>query len=549
MSTDATQIQNTLTNERYVPNDYADVQWQYIFDQNNGSYSNSIQFITTVLKTQLIDYCNAFLWIPLRIRSSGTQYTQDTPIAYRESILQLINQITFSTDTGSTLIAENLAPYYINAIRMRLEKSFDYFEINGDQLQMSRCIDKWLNVENVVKASDTAGLNCFSKAGTTYALDYNVDVAHAVDAAGYWNNPYKYLRASVTTTPQENPTVNAFNRGLVFADNPYCNEGFRQRIGLFKNAYNFGTNNGNNVYDSVAMIPIALLHDIFRSLNFACFNIGFNFQFYLTSPHGIAPSLPVMMTSDYCGGNVVATPIIEYGATATLASQGSGSCRLYYRSVKFNLRDNALLSSHLASNNFNKSINFITTDYVNDRNSQGFTFDIGAFSTPFMQTIATSSVYPLRVWILAYPTDSLNGGKGAHRWPLTNCPFYIDDLNISINGVLYKKLNMKWHQDHWNELSAQFPSDVSTVITHGDHRRFCRWTVIDIQRLGLERLTSPTEPVTLDVSGNLKRDADCLQQSCKIVYLIERMNEITFRFSQTDTSAVVGNISLNNTAA
>lgn len=547
MSTDATQIQNTLTNERYVPNDYADVQWQYIFDQNNGSYSNSIQFITTILKTQLIDYCNAFLWIPLRIASSGVAYTADTPIAYRESILQLINQITFSTDTGNTLIAENLAPYYINAIRMRLEKSFDYFEINGDQLQMSRCIDKWLNVENPVKASDAAGLNCFPRAGSTYALDYNANVTHAVDAAGYWNNPYKYLRTSTATADalNVNPPVNASNRGFVYADNPYCNEGFRQRIGLFKNMYTFSGGN----YDSVAMIPIALLHDIFRSLNFACFNIGFNFQFYLTSPNGIAPSLPVMMTSDYCGNNPIDTPIITYGAVATAAAQGSGSCRLYYRSVKFNLRDNALLSSHLASNNFNKSINFITTDLVNDRNSQGYTFQGGEFTTPFMQEIATGSVYPLRVWILAYPTDALNGGRGAHRWPLTNCPFYIDDLNIQINGVLYKKLNMKWHQDHWNELSAQFPSDVSTVLTHGDHRRFCRWTVIDIQRLGLERLTSPTEPVSLAVTGNLKRDPDCAQLACKIVYLIERMNEITFRFSQTDTSAVIGNISLNNTAA
>lgn len=536
MSSDAVQILNTLDNQRVTQKDYADVAWQYLNDQNNGNYSNMIQFNTSTLKPYFVDYHNAYIYMPMTVQANMSEanalaYNGAEAIAFRDSILELFQSLIVTTDTGMTIVNENLSMLYINMIRLRIENSMEWFNVMGGQLHMANCIDKWLDTSDAVAAPNTfTGI-------TNYVNETWLTNVADSGTAGIWNDPNKYKK-----TLQNGET-------LITNLNPYCNEGFRQRIGIFKNAFSY--NASTHSYDGVVMIPLALLHDFFKQLNIAVINIGFNFQFYLTQPELQVQNFQVFMTADGVSNIPVTQPLISYGR-ANVNSFGAG-LRLYYRNVKFNAADSERIKGKLQEN-FTKSINFISTDFIPDRSSLGTMFSnaVGMINTKqthaFQQEIATSVVYPLRVWILCYPDVAITGAKGANRWPLTYTPFYIDDLNVNINNNPYKKLPMKWYHDNWEEIKAQFPTEYSTIMSYNDHRRFAQWQCFDLQRLGLERITSPTEPVSLSVTGNITRPAGCSYPSCKIIYLIERMNEVTFRFSTTETSMVVGNISLNNTA-
>lgn len=539
---DATQILNTLDNTRVTQRDYSDVQWQYVQDQNGGNFSNMVQFNTNILKTYFIDYHNGYIDLPISIKcATGADFTGNEPIAFRNSILQIFNQIMLTTDTGTTLVNENISPYYINALRLALENNCDYFDVMGGQLHMSNCIDKWLDVQSFANGNPFQ-YNQFAKNGDRLVIDWNT-ANHDAGTAAVMNDANKYLYQTITAvTPSSGTatTTPALPLSFVQGENKYCNPAFLQRIGIFKNMTQFDAT-GKQYYFH-AMIPLALLHDFFRQFNMAVINLGLQLQLYFTQPDGILQNMQVFMTGAGVSSEPTKQPIISYGNNAF----GGQGARLYVRNLKFNAPDSIRMNAKLAEN-YTKSINFLTTDYIPDRtvaptvvNQTGGTF--------FQQEIVSAVVYPLRVWMLCYPDVAITSTAAALRWPLTSCPFYLDQANILINGVPLWKLPLTWPQDHWEMIRSQFPSETSTIVTYNDYTRWGSWMCFDLSRLGLERITSPTEPVSLTIQGNMKRGAGSAYESCKVIYLIERMNEITFSFGSTSTSLVVGNISLNNTA-
>lgn len=521
---DATQILNTLDNRRVTQRDYSDVQWQYIQDQNAGNYSNMIQFNTTILKPYFIDYHNAYIWLPLSIKSSGADYDGLEALAFRESILQLINQLLVTTDSGMSLVTENQSPYYINWIRLIVENNTDYFKCNGSYLQMAETIDKWLDVQA------TATPNSFPGNPARVVADWN-SASHNVGTAAVMNDANKYLVGNTGTSPSTT---------YMQSENKFFNPAFCQRIGFFKNTYLY--NSSTHSYDGVAMLPLALLHDFYRQLNMAIINLGFQIQIYLTQPQGTLNNQQVFMTGDGVQSDTVVQPLITYGNTSGI---GQGA-RLYVRNVKFNAADSERMNAKLAEN-FTKSINFISTDYIPDRSS-GTDFGVGD-TTPFQQEIVSSVVYPLRIWMLCYPDVALTSNAAALRWPLNSLPYVLDQANVLVNSQPYWKNPLVWPHDHWQMFKDQMPSEGGSIVTYNDYVRFGSLMCFDIQRLGLERITSPTEPVSLAVQGQLRRlPGNLYAGKCKVIYLIERMNEITISFGSTTTSLVIGNISLNNTA-
>jgi len=527
MASDAVQILETLDNTRVTQKDYADVQWQYIFDQSQGSFLDSVQYITTILKPYFVDYHNAYIYLPIRVSSStGVPYAGNEAIGFRDSILQLFKSMTITTDTGATIVNETMSPYFINMIRPRLENDFDFFEVNGGQLEMSREIDNWLIRQNMVASVPNNG---WSKQEYLYEATFDsiTNATHGTNPM--WNDPNAYLLGTSGSDT------------IITNNNSYYNHTFANRIALFKSMTDF---NGG-YYDASLMIPLRYLHDFFNQLNIAVINLGFNIQLYFSVTNGQSNSTtPLFMTNDGFNGGA-APPIITLGASRS----GNQSSRLYYRSVKFDAADAARMKEKLASN-FTKSINFISTDYVNDRfTGSGKNIDKGT-SSFFTNEITSSVVYPLRVWALAYPTPALRDPTAAGRWPLSVTPFHINNANILINNVPYYKANLLWPQDHWEQIKQQFPNG-QAAIRYDQYVRFNRWMCFDLQRLGLERITSPTEPVSLAIQGDLVVPPDAssaTNSNVSMIYLVERMNEITFRFSSSDVSVVVGNISLNNTA-
>jgi hypothetical protein len=69
-----------------------------------------------------------------------------------------------------------------------------------------------------------------------------------------------------------------------------------------------------------------------------------------------------------------------------------------------------------------------------------------------------------------------------------------------------------------------------------DWLEYKRYLCLDLTRVS-DRIQSPTEPVSLIFIGNR---ADNLQTPVQLYFLIERLNQVTFRFSSSDVAIVVG---------
>lgn len=75
------------------------------------------------------------------------------------------------------------------------------------------------------------------------------------------------------------------------------------------------------------------------------------------------------------------------------------------------------------------------------------------------------------------------------------------------------------------------------MIRYEDWRNYKRYLCYDLTRLS-DRLQSPTEPVSLAFIGTR---VDGLAPKLQLYFLVERLNQVTFRFSSSDVAIVVGN--------
>lgn len=135
---------------------FADSQWGYINDQNNGSYTQNIQFSLTQLKQQFIVLWDAYLLVPITLTAACYAYSvtntatvvmQDlTPFSYicfRDSVLNLIWGLILSTDQGQVIVNEQQYLPFINNFRLRVENPIDWLDQEGQLLHMS--MDTWLS--------------------------------------------------------------------------------------------------------------------------------------------------------------------------------------------------------------------------------------------------------------------------------------------------------------------------------------------------------------------------------------------------------------------
>lgn len=109
---DVEQINNYLSSSDKEEIQYSDAQWLYLQDNNNGQYNNYIQYITTTLKTQFIDYHNGYFWIPICVEVAipgstaspaaggppGPLSVRPPLLALRQSVLSMLGQLTVTTD-------------------------------------------------------------------------------------------------------------------------------------------------------------------------------------------------------------------------------------------------------------------------------------------------------------------------------------------------------------------------------------------------------------------------------------------------------------------
>ncbi len=276
--TDSTQIYNTFHNKGEEPDQYADCQWAYISDSYNGNNTNNTQFLTTPLKTQLVDYHNGYLTIPMFLySSSGTSYGATIPnIALKQSVLDLIGNITISTDQGQTIVNEQNC-HLINGLRLRLEHNTQWDFSEGPEY----------------------GAVC------DHFPNY---VPSATGLAAATGNSSSSIAAGIPITNQLTKYTGTTSTGVAGqvitpADCVYFNKGFYDRVKIIRNTLQQGTGfatNGTPLGYAVgptglgaqtglyytAIIPLKLLHDFFMQLNFPVYNSNhITHTLHANSPH------------------------------------------------------------------------------------------------------------------------------------------------------------------------------------------------------------------------------------------------------------------------
>lgn len=198
---DAQSIDNLLSDSSYDSMQFNAADWGYISDINNGAYADRINFSTTVLKQQLVDYNSAFITIPLQVSraqltasdgtygggfqagitptnpkapgpsgavslpypvvSSADYVTTQTAsgisttnagyhgsylkgntyneplLAFRDSILSLICGLIVQTDNGQMIVNELGRVDMMNNLRLKIENSIDWMQTMGSLLHFS----------------------------------------------------------------------------------------------------------------------------------------------------------------------------------------------------------------------------------------------------------------------------------------------------------------------------------------------------------------------------------------------------------------------------
>lgn len=379
-------------------------------------------------------------------------------------------------------------------------------------------------------------------------------VTIVVTAAGPPNTAaFGSIGSFVVTTAATN--VVAVN-GQIGGRNPNFNKGFYDRVTVLQNSSSYeyipaGTAmpsgnanpNGGHVNHYVVKAPLKLLHDFWMQLKFPIVNVGWSMQYYFAQTQGTNPNIsfpPLEIGANstiYSGGlDTTGSPSIFYGMT----KGGGTGCRLYYRACKFQPADTARMAQ-LLTTGFTKSFKFMSTDWIVPAVNV-----IGTGPTQVQQMIEQSVVHPLRVWVLTYANNlNLNASPSAGQGSFIRSNVYssgvvtgsFNNTNILVNNVPYWRQNFQTPTDMWNQVKEQFPGKGS-MLRYIDWLNFRRIQVFDLTRIA-DRLQSPTEPVSLIWTGQRN---DNLPYNLEIFFLVERMNQVTMRFSSSDVAIVVGNL-------
>lgn len=211
---DVQLIDGIFTNSDKQDVEFADAQWLYLFDNNNNQYSNYVQWQTTTLKNQFIDYYNAFLWIPIRIEILNTTATPAgfTPrppvVAMRESVLSMFGSITIATDQGQTIV-NDVNTMMINNTRLVIENNFDWVHCEGSELDFG--YDQFVMMPSQTAATNV-GLVSNVQQSPSFAAAQGIEPGN-INSAPYTNDTNEFgnsLLGSFSMTVASN-IIAAFN--------------------------------------------------------------------------------------------------------------------------------------------------------------------------------------------------------------------------------------------------------------------------------------------------------------------------------------------------
>lgn len=543
---------------------FADAQWLMAPDLNQGSYTNGRLIInTTNLRTQFVDYHNAYIMIPFSVtvpitpviyNTAGgtntslsylgapinTNWSTTIPpnVCFKSSVLDLIPGIQHSTDTGTSIINELVGLDQMNAWRLNVEHNQEWVDAFGPALGYAP--DIYRNSDLTV-ATLALGLrdptNEPGICGTTNLAPIDT-IANPSGLALTSNttmfNEYVYCSSS---TASSNPN------GLpqfALANNPYYNEGFKKRCQYFRDMCQKVTYNSTIsswMFQGRFLVPLKYLHDFWMQDQAPKINVAYYTNFQIPWANSASASNMPLMTDGLCGIPTITMLGAASNTAASIVSAGtqSGSCYLYYRSVTFGPEDNKRIVQQITDGTWQ------TVDYII---TQTPPVNPIAAGNQINQNITQAVAAPLRVVGFFTQSNALSSPVLSNQ----SSTIKLSAFNILINNTPLYRNALQNDNEFWQIMSEQFDPNTGSVITYKDYTFNLQSIVGDLQRLG-DRLPSPNAPVSIQVvgtrvdpySGNASPSIIALQAQ----WYIESRQTIKYKINTASTDVIVGLVNGN----
>jgi hypothetical protein len=551
---------------------FADAQWLQIPDQNNGSYaSGRLIYNTTNLRTQFVDYHNAYILMPFSVTvpltpvrqngaSSGTAgymglplattwgITQPPNICFKSSVLDLIPGIQHSTDTGTSIINQLNGVDQINAWRLNVEHNDEWFDAFGPALCAAP--DKFPNSDLAVRSGVAAVRDPTVQPGiseTSNVLPIQTVANPTVGNGTTGNIPLNLLTSpynewtvgpSSTSTTTANPNSAAI--GYQVQRNPYYNKGFRERCDRFRQMCDsvcycpnlvVAGQTGAWQFSGRFLVPLKYLHDFWMQDQAPKINVAFQTFFQIPWANNASAFNSPFMTDGLCG-NPVITMLGDADNSSVLpnSSGQGGSTYLYYRSLTFGPEDNKRIVQQITDGTWQ------TVDYIITQVPPVINIAAGGMIN---QNLTQAVAAPLRIIGFFQQSNALTSPVMCSQ----SSTVRLSGFNILINGTPLYRNSLQADNEFWQIMAEQFDPNTGSCITYGDYTFNLHTIIGDLQRLG-DRLPSPNAPVSIQVVGT-RNDVFAGNSTATIVTLqaqwyIESRQTIRYKINTASTDVNVG---------
>lgn len=489
---DSISVHNLLHDAPSPPIQFTSKQLESLPAIANG-YARSLDFDLLPITGRWVTFEEAWLSIPVELKGSGAGSTfsgVSPAIAFKGSVLSLIDGISIKTSAGTSLVEERHSTVFANHLRLALERPSNWFVSNVDSLQYAkdRC------ESDVQSGLDTA------------AAIANPSLARYAAAPGVAGN----------------------------GDNAYYNKGFATR--RTKLLQSLIVPQGgvlvNTGLKTVLNIKLSAIHSFFEAMNFPIVNCRLQMTFYCNfTGSGNSSYLPLCRGREptlVAGGAVHADDIPSIKADVSIDVP-----RIWYHALEFSPEQNSLVQAQLEKG-FVKKLRYSITDLYSQVRNQ---------VNPIINVpIATNILNPKRIYALVQPANAVVDGS---TWPspiATGSQYYLEQANVMVNNRLYHSQTLEGDVVMYEALKASMPlhgyGGVDSDFSLSDFKSMFRIVCLDISRVG-NATVDPQLPVSLMFVGKLaERGGGAV--ACDVNFLIEREMQTVFSFGAGSFTVVSG---------
>jgi hypothetical protein len=503
-SPDVEAIENFEVGYRKATKEFASSEFLWLSDINNGGYSSgTIRYDTLSCSSQFWIPADSYLFMPLTIScaNGGTPFATSDPIAFKNSVLDLITGITISTGSGQTLVNDT-SIQYINTIRRLIDSSWDAQMTNLNEVQF------WKNTTLPPSASASyASMGCWQASSTA-------------------NLP-------ATQAASNNPAPFTLDAGVIQTVSQTYNEGFERRIRLFKSNASFA----GGTFTLYVFLPLRYLHPYFEKLDFPVRNIRFQINFNTplnNSNAAVIANTPILHTANNAAGAAMSDAQIQI----------SGATYLYYRRVIYEPADELRIGQMLARGH-KITIDFPVTDFYGST-----ALNITPGQNGRTDPVSSATIAPLRIWQLLLPAGYAAGSLANMQQQPFQTNAVVTRGNVLINNQRYYENDLganggtSWAHDFFEVLSEQMVShgykdNLGSVIGMKDFAGPYNINCYDVTRLK-GRISSPSEGVIISVNYSTQSTNGFVTNNSDCIYLVERNITCVMDFSDGGCQIALG---------